>query len=478
MGRDPECEVQIESGLVSRRHLEVTCENDQWWIEDLDSTNGTYVGDKKIQRMELNESLELQLGQQGPVVRLQKASGEAPVRRRTTVEESPREAHSPSRSSSLTGYIQHYFDEADSEAPAGTHTVMIRRAYEAVRQNQQRKYYWVLGVVIGLLLITLAYSVFQYVHNRRLETMAEELIYQLKEVDMAIAQQRQIIEQMEGERLSEQLSRLRQQRERLAVRYEGYVQELGIRRRLSEDERLIHKVARIFNESEFEVPAGFIREVREEIRDYWLDEGRDRFITAIRRAEENGHTGHIVRTMQRHNLAPEFFYLALQESDLRIESVGVRTRWGIAKGMWQFIPSTARAYGLKVGPREHDRAVDRQDDRYDFHKSTVAAARYLSDLYGSLAQASGLLAIAAYNWGETRIVGKLDPMLDDIPESPRARSYWNFYREYEALMPQETKDYVLRVFAAAVIGQNPRFFGLDMDNPLQPYLEMPEPEGL
>jgi membrane-bound lytic murein transglycosylase D len=38
-------------------------------------------------------------------------------------------------------------------------------------------------------------------------------------------------------------------------------------------------------------------------------------------------------------------------------------------------------------------------------------------------------------------------------------------------MPDETRDYVLKIFAAAVIGHNPRLFGLDMDNPLTRYME-------
>jgi len=44
-------------------------------------------------------------------------------------------------------------------------------------------------------------------------------------------------------------------------------------------------------------------------------------------------------------------------------------------------------------------------------------------------------------------------------------------------MPDETKGYVMNIFAAAVIGQNPRFFGIDMDNPLSKYL-VEEPQSL
>src|SRR5690606_18458169 len=150
---------------------------------------------------------------------------------------------------------------------------------------------------------------------------------------------------------------------------------------------------------------------------------------------------------------------------------GPRTRWGIAKGMWQFIPETGRAYGLVVGPREEQRVYDPQDERHDVPAATDAAARYLLEIYGQLAQASGLLAMASYNWGERRVVGRLQELLAGIPDDPQARSYWRFLTEYSERMPDETKDYVLKIFAAAVIGQDPRLFGFDFDNPLATYIE-------
>ncbi len=52
----------------------------------------------------------------------------------------------------------------------------------------------------------------------------------------------------------------------------------------------------------------------------------------------------------RQHMAPQFYYLALQESDFRDEIVGPETRYGFAKGIWQFIPQTAIKYGLSIGP--------------------------------------------------------------------------------------------------------------------------------
>jgi soluble lytic murein transglycosylase-like protein len=191
----------------------------------------------------------------------------------------------------------------------------------------------------------------------------------------------------------------------------------------------------------------------------------------------------IVKTLRAHGLPPELFYLALQESRFDPAAVGPRTRWGIAKGMWQFIPKTARRYGLELGPRVDQRVTDPQDERHDVKKSTQAAADYLQTIYSTRAQASGLLVVASYNWGEHRVVEKMERLpgpqhipesaVKDIPADPSERTYWQFLTTYENRMPEETKDYVLKIFAAAVIGQDPRLFGFSFDNPLKEHLEAP-----
>jgi hypothetical protein len=60
--------------------------------------------------------------------------------------------------------------------------------------------------------------------------------------------------------------------------------------------------------------------------------------------------------------------------------------------------------------------------------------------------------------------------IEGVPANPQQRNYWRFLNEYRDRMPEETKNYVLHIFAAAVIGQDPRLFGFDFDNPLEPYL--------
>lgn len=93
--------------------------------------------------------------------------------------------------------------------------------------------------------------------------------------------------------------------------------------------------------------------------------------------------------LAEHNLPKQLEYLAVIESELKHSAT---SRVG-AKGMWQFMPGTARLYGLKVNSRV--------DERTDLDKSTRAAARYLQDLYDELHD--WLLVIAAYDGGTARI---------------------------------------------------------------------------
>jgi hypothetical protein len=98
-----------------------------------------------------------------------------------------------------------------------------------------------------------------------------------------------------------------------------------------------------------------------------------------------------------------------------------------AKGMWQFIPSTGRIFGLVSN-----------EDFQDPVKSTRAAAKYLKRLHGRFGD--WLLAIAAYNAGDTRVQ-------QAINMSNGNKDFW----EVSRFLPNETRNYVPRVLAATTI---------------------------
>ena len=179
-------------------------------------------------------------------------------------------------------------------------------------------------------------------------------------------------------------------------------------------------------------------------------------------SQSKGYTRKIADAFQKQNLPPQFFYVALQESDFNEVASGPPTRWGYAKGMWQLIPDTAKRYGLAIGPLAAYPRPDPADDRHKWEKATDAASRYIKEIYSTDAQASGLLVMASYNWGEQRVIN----MIRTLPENPRERNFWKLLARYRDKVPNETYNYVLSIVSAAVIGENPRLFGFGFDNPL------------
>lgn len=120
----------------------------------------------------------------------------------------------------------------------------------------------------------------------------------------------------------------------------------------------------------------------------------------------------------KYNLPLELRYLAVVESDLKTNAL---SKVG-ARGMWQFMPQTARDLGLKV--------TNKYDERTHAYKSTVAAAKYLKDLHRQFGD--WLLVIAAYNSGP-------GPVYSAIKKSG-SRNFWAL--QYH--LPEESRVHVKR----------------------------------
>jgi pSer/pThr/pTyr-binding forkhead associated (FHA) protein len=48
IGRDPACEFPVEDDAISARHARLSYHHNQWWLEDLGSTNGTLINHEKL----------------------------------------------------------------------------------------------------------------------------------------------------------------------------------------------------------------------------------------------------------------------------------------------------------------------------------------------------------------------------------------------------------------------------------------------
>jgi membrane-bound lytic murein transglycosylase D len=254
-------------------------------------------------------------------------------------------------------------------------------------------------------------------------------------------------------------SSIQTRRARLEAQYEELVKTLGIySSRTPADVQLIYRTVHRLGESEATMPRGFVDEVRRYIKRW----DREDLKAGMARAAAQDLGPRVSAILSQHHLPREFFYLAMQESRLDPRAIGPSTRFGAPKGMWQLIPPTAEAYGLRLGPLRGVREFDPLDERHDVTKATTAAARYMEDMFTTDAQASGLLVIASYNMGEPRIRS----LIRSMPESPAQRNFWALLAKHRSQIPAETYDYVFRVISAAVIGANPRLFGFDFDPPL------------
>jgi len=140
----------------------------------------------------------------------------------------------------------------------------------------------------------------------------------------------------------------------------------------------------------------------------------------------------------------ELKYLALGESSLRPT---VRSSAG-AVGMWQFMYGTARASGLEINTYV--------DERRDPEKATRAAARHFKELYESY-NGNWEMVLAGYNCSYrciTRAARRAGKSIEDNP------SYWEIY----PFLPRETRGFVPKFIAAALIVSNPEMYGIQAED--------------
>jgi membrane-bound lytic murein transglycosylase D len=448
IGRVEECEVCIVNDYVSRIHAEVVFENGAWWVHDLKSSNGIFIGGQRIERAPVGQETVIRLGIYGTEVSLE-------------VEAAPPENKPPTGSETMVArYVEHYFGKSANQNTAGEHTMYVRKAFAQVQTKQKRKYGKIIAVLVLAALTVGAYALYLHQQVRQQRAMAQDLFYTMKSLDVDIANLEKALLDSNSQQGTEVIRKYESKRKEMEKGYDQYLATLHVYNpRMTEPERLVLRVARIFGECELNMPPDFAAEVSKYIK-YWQSSGR--LTTAIRAAQQNGYADVISKELLARGLPPQFFYLALQESNFDPYISGPMTRKGIAKGMWQFVPETAVKYGLRPGPLVDLRRPDPSDERDQYEKATKAAARYLKDLYSTDAQASGFLVMACYNWGEDQVL----PLVRSMPANPRERNFWRLLSNHRNKIPHETYDYVFYIISAAVIGENPRLFGFDFDNPL------------
>lgn len=143
----------------------------------------------------------------------------------------------------------------------------------------------------------------------------------------------------------------------------------------------------------------------------------------------------ILTTLRKYGVPDEFLYLAVAESGL-----SNATSPKGAKGFWQFMPETAKNYGLEVSQTV--------DERLDPQKSADAACRYILFLYRKFQSWS--LAAAAYNMGEGG--------LENVIQRQGVKNY------YQLDLNPETAMYLFRIITLKYIIEKPGVLGFEAEN--------------
>lgn len=194
---------------------------------------------------------------------------------------------------------------------------------------------------------------------------------------------------------------------------------------------------------DFDIPI-VINEKVEHFIQYFQTTARSKFSSWLARSEK--YIPFMKNLLKENGLPEDLVYMSLIESGFNPYAYS-RSK---ASGPWQFIYLTGKKYGLKVNWWV--------DERRDPEKSTIAAAKYLKDLYDMFE--CWYLAAAGYNAGENKIANAM--------KRYRTEDFWELTK-YRYLK-KETKDYVPQMIAAALIAKDPEKYGftnIEYEEPLR-----------
>lgn len=208
-------------------------------------------------------------------------------------------------------------------------------------------------------------------------------------------------------------------------------QPYSLEMRVDDDDNISSLLRHNYNQN-FDIPIVFNDAVKYYVK-WFSEDKKDVFARWLKRSRL--YVPIITEILRDQNMPEDLVYLAMIESGFNPKAYS-RAK---ASGPWQFIYSTGDRYGLDVNYWV--------DERRDPEKSTVAAAKYLKDLFNQFG--CWYLAAASYNAGEGRIGRAI--------EKHNTNDFWELYK-YDRI-PKETREYIPQLIAAAIIAKDPVKFG-------------------
>ena len=487
IGRAPDCDVRFDAAKdpkVSGHHAEFLYEDGQWFVVDTGSTNGTLVDGQRVTKQRLRQGEEIQIGAGGPLVKVEfdAADGLGGAMKTEAVSLADLDKYAPKKKKPVstpnlatTGEMKAIASElrvsadtqtanlaelaakkiAEERAKAGggssgqTMQIMVsslKEVQQGTKERTKRKWVKVVAIVAGVAAVVVAImGVVIFEQNRKIAA----LVQQKEGIDKEIARvQAQMAEETDPVKLVE----LEEKLNKLSGSAEKTIETLGktdkkkaaeVAENGDELDRDIRDILRKFDATTYAVPPIFKEALKNQI-DVLEHSSNLKFI--YHRKQHYWPT--IMREFGALGLPEEMAYIAWAETQFDPKA---KSGAGAA-GMWQLTASTAENFHLRV-----DKQVD---ERFDPDKETHAAAQYLANLLAEYGSDSFMLAMASYNRGEAGV----RRVLHQIAQEPggfrkEKRDFWHLYRLKK--LPEETREYVPKVLAAAIVSKRAKQLKLE-----------------
>lgn len=482
---------------VSGHHAIIYKSPERILVQDLQSTNGTYVNEERVTDREITPGDTLGFGLGGPRLKLvfsekeidttpPEAEAEGTVRltgagtydeqlplmmskdatasetkdtvyklKKQKIEQDSGEA-SPSLTVELeqklidrsidSESMQHLMKNGErvekivARGNLGqTQATMLQSAYKA-NKSMRRQLYYVIAVILFISAAVTSYFGIRSFQYKRIVTKAHTLKEDLNDYEEKIAEAKKDPTKSKAE-LEALIAQLEEKQKSLTT----------LKTQINEDdfedfysdplEQRIDGVLRRFGETDYHIPPEMIERVKYHIG-YYSGRLHNTVERYLKRKET--YFPMIHRIFREKNLPLELAYVSMLESGFNPKALSHAG----ARGLWQFMPKTGRQFGLKV--------TDNVDERCDPKKATYAAAEYFKDLIGIFGgKSSVMLCMAAYNAGEGRVMGALRKIDDPM----RNRDFWYIYRM--GYLAEETNEYIPRVIAFIIISEHPGDYGFN-----------------
>ncbi len=470
IGRSSQNAIRIDPSFknVSGHHALIYRSQKGIIVQDLQSTNGTYVNGLRVTESELQIGDELGLGKTGPRFILtesllppesiafdQEKSSEKPEA--VIVDQNIKPLHEISMTGLLENKIlgnrlgpddmqvllkdQKRLEKIIERGQVSqSQSNLIKSAFIASRSKlKMYLFISVTGFITAALLISFfAIRAHQY---KTLLSKAKSLKTAMADCDKEITFLRK--EKRSEESLAKKILDLREKQTELST----------LKSRFNEDdfkefysdplEMKIDNIMMRYGETEYFIPEEMIQRVRHHINAF--TRGGDKSLASRFISRKDNYFPMIQRIFKENKLPTDLAYIAMLESGLDPQALSPAG----AKGLWQLMPNTARRFGLKVNGN--------LDERTDPEKSTVAAAEYFRELLGMFGSRSAvMLCMAAYNAGEGRILNALRKIDDPLQN----RDFWYIYRM--GVLAEETNEYIPRVIALMIISESPEEYGVEV----------------